>query len=219
MMLQNNMTLLAVLFISIGVILGALIANLFAGRERGKRAQQEPEQEADANRVEMFRVIRNRKDGSLHLEIGGEDYASEKALPETTKPALQRLLVELAAWLGLQPARSVQPIGDKPAQTASAAVKPASPAMTPGAISTSADAPTRSLSIVEQIDELLRKRLAESPLRGQGIHLSEDPREGVIVWVGMEKFAGIDAITDDSVRDFIKEVVAEWEERQSNLNR
>ncbi|NPV56424.1 MAG: hypothetical protein HPY76_07125 [Anaerolineae bacterium] len=219
-MSQTGLLLLAILFIIIGVIVGALVASLFADRGKTKRAQERVEVSEDPNRVEMFRVIRDRQDGKLLLEIGGKEYANAQQLPAAVKPALQRLLAELAAWLGLQPGGAAPRASGGSAEVSPPPMRAELPQAPLAERSSAAvDIPSRPLSIVEQINDLLRQRLADSPFRDRGILLMEDPREGVIVWIGMEKFIGIDTVQDDAIRDFIKQVVREWEEKQGGPDR
>jgi hypothetical protein len=73
--------------------------------------------------------------------------------------------------------------------------------------------PVATLSIVEQIDEILQARLAGSPLAGRGIRLMQSPEGGAIVWVGLQKFAGVDEVTDPEVQAVIRAATAEWEKK------
>ena len=217
MMSQSSSILLAVLLLAIGFIIGALVASLFTGREKDSVSRRQNGAQEDPERVEMFRVIRNRQDGKLMLRVGNETYASSAKLPATVKPALRRLLAELAGWLGLQPTESAELTHAPVGKLAPSAVMP--PARSSEKPAVMLELPKRTLSIVEQINDLLHERLAASPLKERGINLVEDPREGVVVWVGIEKFIGIDAVTDEEVRAFINQVVAEWEARQSGQER
>ncbi len=74
-------------------------------------------------------------------------------------------------------------------------------------------------TIVGQINDVVQELLAESPLAGQKIFLSEDPRRGVIVWVQGQTFEGIDSVPPGEVKDLLKRSVAEWERRTEELTR
>ncbi len=74
---------------------------------------------------------------------------------------------------------------------------------------------TGPLSIVAQVDEILQEKLANSSLASRGIRLAEMPHHGVIVWIGLDHYEGIEAVPDAEVRDLIRESVKEWETRYS----
>jgi hypothetical protein len=61
--------------------------------------------------------------------------------------------------------------------------------------------------------------LAESPLAGQKIFLTEDLRRGVIVWAQGQSYEGIDSVPAGEVKDLLKRSVAEWERRTEELTR
>jgi len=66
-------------------------------------------------------------------------------------------------------------------------------------------------SIVEQINDHLNQVIAETPGAKQGISLEDDGHHGVIVWVGIERYEGVDAVPDLEVQTLIKEAVSRWE--------
>jgi hypothetical protein len=76
-----------------------------------------------------------------------------------------------------------------------------------------AEKPAAPLSIVGQIDEILQARLAASPMAGRAIRLQESPEGGVIVWVGLQKFAGVNEVTDPEVQAIIRAATLEWEKK------
>ena len=68
-------------------------------------------------------------------------------------------------------------------------------------------------SIVEQINDILQEKLKDHSALSKGIRLAEDPRQGVIVWVGLEHFVGVDSVPDPEVKAIVKAAVKEWERR------
>ncbi len=74
--------------------------------------------------------------------------------------------------------------------------------------------PATNLSIVEEINTILQARLAASPLAHRSIRLQESPQGGVIVWVGLQKFAGIDEVPDPEIRAILRAAIEEWERRR-----
>jgi hypothetical protein len=69
-------------------------------------------------------------------------------------------------------------------------------------------------SIVAQIDEVLKEISEGTAYASQGISISEDPRRGVIVWIGTTSYEGIDGVTDPEAQKLLRAAVAEWERRQ-----
>ena len=92
---------------------------------------------------------------------------------------------------------------------ASPAPKPAAP---PPIASDEEPAPA-PLSIVAQIDSVLQARLARTPLAEKGIRLQESLDGGVIVWVGIDKYGGIDDVPDEQVKAALRAAIAEWENK------
>jgi len=70
----------------------------------------------------------------------------------------------------------------------------------------------RQMSIVEQVDEILQDLLLSSPLAEKNIRLTEMANKGVIVWVGNEKFEGINVVPDEEVKKIIRQAVKKWED-------
>jgi hypothetical protein len=69
------------------------------------------------------------------------------------------------------------------------------------------------ISIVSQIDEILQEMILKKGMGARGIQLREDSRQGVLVWIGLDRFVGIDAVPDVDVRSIIREAVSVWEQR------
>ncbi len=72
-------------------------------------------------------------------------------------------------------------------------------------------------SIVEQINEILQEKLLSSPLGNKGVRLVEDPKLGVVVWVGLNHYNGVDAVTDPEVKAILRSAAAEWEQRAGRI--
>lgn len=67
-------------------------------------------------------------------------------------------------------------------------------------------------SIVEQINAHLEDIVAGTPNACKGIHLEDNGHQGVVVWVGLSHYEGVDAVPDKEVQGLIKEAVSRWEE-------
>jgi hypothetical protein len=85
---------------------------------------------------------------------------------------------------------------------------------TPPAASNSEPKPSdKPTTMVQQIDAILQEVLASSNVANKGIRLVDDPRQGVVVWVGFDHYVGIDSVPDPEVQKIIRAAVAEWEKR------
>jgi hypothetical protein len=69
------------------------------------------------------------------------------------------------------------------------------------------------LSIVEQIDSVLRERLIGTPLEKNGVRLQESLAGGVEVYVGLQKYHTIDDVPDESIKTAIRAAIEEWERK------
>jgi hypothetical protein len=67
-------------------------------------------------------------------------------------------------------------------------------------------------SIVGQINDILQEKVKDSPLAESGIKLQESPK-GVVVWVGMQSYQGLDTLPEGEAKKIIRAAVAEWEKK------
>ena len=128
-------------------------------------------------------------------------------MAEPNRKRLLSLLNLMRPWIENRPAA--------PAPTPVSVPRPAAapvsrPAAAPAAKNKKPVAP---LSIVGQIDEILQALLVSSPLVTRAIRLQESPEGGVIVWVGLQKFAGMGEVTDPEVQAILRTAIAEWEKK------
>jgi hypothetical protein len=83
----------------------------------------------------------------------------------------------------------------------------------PGAISGEAKDP-QPLSAIAQIDAILQSRLANSPLAGRGICLTQRTTSGgVQVHVGTHKYPTLADVPDQQIKTIVRAAIAEWEEK------
>lgn len=67
------------------------------------------------------------------------------------------------------------------------------------------------LSVVDEVNEILQRKLHGSPLAGKGIHLMENHHKEIRFWVGLNSYNDVEEIPDSEVRQIIDEAVREWE--------
>jgi hypothetical protein len=68
-------------------------------------------------------------------------------------------------------------------------------------------------SIVSQIDSILQARLAGTPLEERGIFLTQSPEGGVMVYVGLTRYNGVDDVPDSEIKAAIRAAISEWEDK------
>jgi hypothetical protein len=66
---------------------------------------------------------------------------------------------------------------------------------------------------VGQIDSILQSQIVNTPLIEKGIRLQESPEGGVVVWVGINKYEGVDEVPDDAIKAAIRAAIATWESK------
>jgi len=71
---------------------------------------------------------------------------------------------------------------------------------------------TANLSITQQIGAILDEMVQGSELEDKEIKLIESAENGVEVWVGAEKFSGIESVPYPQVRQVIRDAVLRWEQ-------
>lgn len=179
-----------------------------------------------------------------HLELDGVRLDDPAAVPAEKRQRLVNIIVQIRPWLegklaAAAPEIPAAPAAPAPAAAAVPAVETAAVKTTAPAVPTQA-APaaealklnamrgfgsmiagdsrkvveTRPTSIVSMIDAVLQTNLASSPLKDRGIRLEENPGGGVVVWVGVQRYDGIDAVPDPVIVAAIRGAIAEWEQNK-----
>jgi hypothetical protein len=181
---------------------------------------------------EEAHLWRDPQKGKVLAEIDGTEFAGPENLSPEQRRKLVQVLREVAGWFnetGSKPVKSplaaetAAPVSQPPVRIAPARPDPAAtiyieptPAPPPPVVNEKLMdvKKTAPFSIVTQIDAILQGMLHNSPMKTKGIRLVEDPNGGVTVWVGIQRYPGIDAVTDPEALAIIRAAVAEWE-RQS----
>jgi len=146
------------------------------------------------------------------LDLDGQR-VERSGLTQPQRKRLIELLTVIRPWL--EPAS----LGT-PAPAASREV-PARPILMPATVAspppttvaTTREAPAAALTMVEQIDQILQSRLESSALAPMGIRLQESPEGGVVVQVGLKRYASVEDVADDEIRGAIRAAIAEWESK------
>lgn len=189
------------------------------------RKQKEPDViQAPPQLIEEdYAVAIFEEDNALTLKMDGTKLSNREGLSETQRKRLIGLVVGLRPWLE----------GSKtPVQQAAPKVAAPAPAPAPAAVRTSAtplNPPTQpliiertpeemeyaSMTMVQQIDWLLQRRLSGHPLQPKRIRLQGALTGGVEFYVGMQRYQFIDEIEDPAIQKVIQEAIAEWEAKST----
>ena len=73
------------------------------------------------------------------------------------------------------------------------------------------DTEIKILSVVDEVNDILQKKLTGSALAGKGIHLMENHNKEIRFWVGLISYDDVEEIPDPEVRQIIDAAVKEWE--------
>lgn len=141
----------------------------------------------------------------VHLELDDQPAAPHNLTPDQRR-RLIALLASMRPWLEGGASAPVQPPPAAPEKQAAHAAASSTP---PTAKETSPAPP--SASIVAQINDILQSKLIGTPLEKRGVRLQESSSGGVMVFVGLKIYDGIDAVPDPEVQAIIRQAVAEWE--------
>lgn len=153
--------------------------------------------------------------GDLFLRLDGQRIEADALSPEERKRIIA-VLTQIRPWLEAPTsAPRPAPVQASPARPAPppapASAQPPRPAPAPKAEGEEAAAAPQS--IVEQVDAILQTQMAGTPLMGKGIRLQESHEGGVIVWVGIQKYEGIEDVPDEQIKAAIRAAISAWENR------
>lgn len=207
---------------------------LFEGRNQGykKRKAEEPAEPKEENPAEpeaappapvpapivsddpgLLRL--KEENGKLRFELDGVRIIGE-TLTTGQRKRLIDLITRLRPWIeGHTPAPTPPSPAPRPAPvTAPPSFAPAvTPRTAPAAPPVSRIEPPAPQTMVGQIDAILQEKLADSPLAHQGIKLEESSEGGVTVVVGMQRYAGVNEVSDPQIQALLRAAIAEWEKR------
>jgi hypothetical protein len=209
-----------------------------AEEEQEKKEQPAPAPEIKTVTVDDPGLLRVRNEnGSIALDLDGARVNPASLSPDQRKRLIEMLSI-MRPWLegrtapasaSAPPTRTTAPapsesasISERLETFAGPPVQPppppsqAVPPLTTPRPSTIAkeDRPSAPAnSIVSQIDSVLQARLEGTPLGDRGIFLTQSPEGGVIVYVGLTRYNGVDEVPDPEIKAAIRGAISEWEDR------
>lgn len=76
------------------------------------------------------------------------------------------------------------------------------------------DGEIQMLSVVDEVNDILQRKLHGSPMAGKGIYLMENHNKEIRFWVGLESYNDVTEIPDPEIQKFIDDAVKEWEQNR-----
>jgi len=221
--------------LAIGAMFFGYFFGLFEGRGQGYKRRQEEEAETKKDEPapaepppvtpdlppDETPVLNVSKDkgGKLRLKLDGQR-TDPSTLSTDQRKRLIEILTLIRPWLeSSKPAQSPQgtppPAQPKPAQSPRE-VRPTTasspkPVQSPAPVGEDKAPAPAANSIVAQIDSILQAHIAGTPLIERGVRLQESPEGGVLVWVGIEKYQGVEEVPDEQIKAAIRAAIAQWE--------
>lgn len=72
----------------------------------------------------------------------------------------------------------------------------------------------KMLSVVDEVNDILQRKLHGSAMAGKGIHLMENHQKEIRFWVGLESYNDVSDIPDPEIQALINAAVKEWEQNR-----
>jgi hypothetical protein len=234
-----ELTYLAIIGIGMAAMFFGYGFGLFEGRGQGyKRRKTEEEKELREKppapikpvAVDDPGILRiKNENGNMTLDLDGSR-VDTSALSSNHRKRLIELVTLIRPWLEGKPAAAAsmtaspprfddaQPTPPTPLSAPVQPAAPPTPPTQPAALKSAAiareDRPIAPAnSIVGQIDSVLQARIAGTPLEERGVFLAQTPEGGVMVYVGLTKYMGIDEVPDEEIKTAIRAAITEWEKK------
>jgi hypothetical protein len=215
---------------------------LFEGRSQGykKRKKEEATEKANAPapvlppppapapepvhiKVDDPGLLRIKNDeGYITLDLDGTR-VDTSAMTADQRKRLIEMLNLMRPWLEGKPVAaptkseippSSQPAAVVPPPQAAPVAHPSPPVAARPVTIAKEDRPAAPAgSIVTQIDSILQARIAGTSIEERGVFLTQSPEGGVMVYVGLTKYAAIDDVPDPEIKAAIRAAITEWENR------
>lgn len=217
--------LFLVLAAVIGLLVGLLVSSLFSSRDpKGGVPDETPQEMVKDGFAESASLWYSPNGKKIVTQLEGGFYRDYLTLSPEQKNRVNKLLALWSAWVGKAAVAKADSITAPVAGVAvveNADLPPVEPlldwSVQEAINSEKAETPSalpeedRPKTIAGQISLIIEKMLVTSPIKEKGIKLIENEHQGVDVWIGLEKFDGIDAIPYPDVKQLIHEAVAQWE--------
>ena len=206
----------------IGYVLGLVEA---AVKNKLKAKKSEEEIKLLKAQVDSFQPVQEiseptslsvfeRETGALELRLDGEMLEHKSDLDSGKRARLLKLVIAIRPWLEVVKTEkkpvppSVMPTAAQP--VASRPVVVSIPEENLASKKLAEEVSFANLSMVEQIDKILQKKLEGTPLAQRGIQLRSSIKGDLRIQVGLNEYKSFDEIPDEAIRQVIHEARDEW---------
>ena len=139
-------------------------------------------------RILIATLLREEVTGKLIVKVGNREYLSPEELADSAdKRKVEYASADLQRWFGAPPPEAHK--GTEPEE-----------------------APANPRTMVEQINQIMARKILSLPQEKRAIRLVEGADGNVRVYIGLKAYA-LSEIPDEEVRRLIREAVSEWEAR------
>lgn len=224
--------ILAFLCVAVGFIVGTLVTMIFTEREKKQLLKEGgllPEGIDQKQHTALLRLWRD-ENGATLVELNGRILTDIRQASTAQRLELEAATEKWLKWLGVrveiprpaprtapQPAATPAPVPPQPARipdpvASRPAVEPVAPVISIPAARPPQPAP-RASTMIEQIDEILQEMIQRSDCRQRSVKITQDFREGIVVWLDGGRYLGLDGVPDPQIQKLIRAAAAEWERR------
>jgi hypothetical protein len=229
-----QITILAIIGIAMAAMFFGYGFGLWEGRNQGYKKRKKEEASETANtplpppspapepvqiKVDDPGLLRIKNEsGYITLDLDGTRVDTTSMTADQRKRLIEMLNL-MRPWLEGKP--TAAPAMSQPAPAAAPsqaapvtpvpAPQPAAPR--PGVMAKEERPIAPAGSIVSQIDSILQARIAGTPLEDKGVFLAQSSEGGVMVYVGLTKYMGLDDVPDPEIKAAIRAAITEWENK------
>ena len=152
-----------------------------------------------------------REKGALALRLDGEMLEHKSDLDSGKRARLLKLVIALRPWLEVvKTEKKPTPPAVMPAVAQPVVSRPVVVEEKIASKKLAEEVSFANLSVVEQIDRILQKKIEGSPLAQRGIQLRASIKGDLRIQVGLNEYESFDEIPDEAIRQVIHEARDEW---------
>jgi hypothetical protein len=175
--------------------------------------------------VEVMRVHRDLADGGLIIEMDGWQYRDVRQMADEQVRRRFNAIAQSLMYFGGTSASQAPGVAPsypsapapsvEPSYSPSPVSQPSQPLFKFGGDKASKEEQQAELTMADQIEEILQRRLMTQPqFASRSIHILSNPDGSVRVEVDNQTYNGIGDVVEPEIKDFLQDVIREWEKRQ-----